>query len=77
MSNLSYEQRYTIVVLLNKGVSKNEIAKTIYVDKTFFYRELKWNSDGRHGCYKSKLAQSKYKNRLSIKPKNINLTFEL
>ena len=34
MSHLSYEQRYTIEVLLNQGVSKNEIAKTISVDKT-------------------------------------------
>jgi transposase, IS30 family len=77
MSHLSYEQRYTIEVLLNQGVSKNEIAKTISVDKTVVYRELKRNSDGRNGCYKSKLAQSKYENRLSIKPKNIKLTSEL
>ena len=77
MSHLSYEQRYTIEVLLNQGVSKKEIANTISVDKTVVYRELKRNSDGRNGCYKSKLAQSKYENRLSIKPKNIKLTSEL
>ena len=69
MSHLSYEQRYTIEVLLNQGVSKKEIANPISVDKTFVARELIRNSDGRNGCYKSKLAQSKYENRLSIKPK--------
>lgn len=77
MSHLSYEQRYTIEVLLNQGVSKFEIAKIISVDKTVIYRELKRNSDGRNGCYKSKLAQSKYEHRLLIKPKKIKLTCEL
>jgi IS30 family transposase len=77
MSHLTYEQRYTIELLLNQGVSKKEIAKTILVDKTVVYRELQRNSDGRNGVYKSKLAQSKYENRLSLKPKRIKLTFDL
>ena len=77
MSHLTYEQRYTIELLLNQGVSKKEIAKTILVDKTVVYRELQRNSDGRNGVYKSKLAQSKYENRLSLKPKRIKLTSDL
>jgi len=77
MSHLTYEQRYTIELLLNQGVSKKEIAKTILVDKTVVYRELQRNSDGRNGVYKSKLAQSKYENRLSLKPKRIKLTSNL
>jgi IS30 family transposase len=77
MSHLTYEQRYTIELLLNQGVSKKEIAKTISVDKTVVYRELERNSDGRNGVYKSKLAQSKYENRLSLKPKRIKLTSDL
>ena len=77
MSHLTYEQRYTIELLLNQGVSKKEIAKTISVNKTVVYRELQRNSDGRNGVYKSKLAQSKYENRLSLKPKRIKLTSDL
>ncbi len=77
MQHLSYEQRYIIEVLLNQCFSKIEIDKTISVDKTFVYRELRRNSDVRNGCYKSKLAQSKYENRLSKKLKNIKLTSEL
>ena len=77
MSHLTYEQRYTIELLLNQGVSKKEIAKTISVNKTVVYRELQRNCDGRNGVYKSKLAQSKYENRLSLKPKRIKLTSDL
>jgi IS30 family transposase len=77
MSRLTYEQRYTIELLLNQGVSKKEISKTISVNKTVVYRELQRNSDVRNGVCKSKLAQSKYENRLSLKPKRIKLTSDL
>lgn len=68
MSHLSYEQRYTIEVLLQDKKSKSEIAKLLSVDKTVIYRELKRNSDERNGVYKAKLAQSKYEKRLFRSP---------
>ncbi len=52
MSHLSYEQRYTIDILLQAGESKPSIAKKLKVDKTTIYRELKRNSDQRNGTYK-------------------------
>jgi len=77
MSHLSYEQRYTIEVLLQDKKSKSEIAKLLSVDKTVIYRELKRNSDERNGVYKAKLAQSKYEKRLFSKPKYMKTTPEL
>ena len=38
------EQRYTINVLLQKKMSKKDIAKAINVDLSTIYRELKRNS---------------------------------
>jgi IS30 family transposase len=77
MSHLSYEQRYTIEVLLQDKKSKSEIAKLLSVDKSVIYRELKRNSDERNGVYKAKLAQSKYEKRLFLKPKHKKITPEL
>jgi len=77
MSHLSYEQRYTIEVLLQDKKSKSEIAKLLSVDKTVISRELKRNSDERNGVYKAKLAQSKYEKRLFSKPKYKKTTPEL
>ncbi len=77
MSHLSYEQRYTIEVLLQDKKSKSEIAKLLLVDKTVIYRELKRNSDERNGVYRAKLAQSKYEKRLFSKPKYKKTTPEL
>ena len=77
MSHLSYEQRYTIEVLLLDKKSKSEIAKLLLVDKTVIYRELKRNSDERNGVYRAKLAQSKYEKRLFSKPKYKKTTPEL
>ena len=37
MSHLSYEQRYTIDILLQAGESKSAIAKKLNVDKTVVY----------------------------------------
>jgi len=77
MSHLSYEQRYTIEVLLQDKKPKSEIAKLLSVDKTVIYRELKRNSDERNRVYKAKLAQSKYEKRLFSKPKHMKTTPEL
>jgi IS30 family transposase len=44
--------------------SKSEIAKTLSVDKSIIYREIKRNYDGRSGEYKAILTQNKYEFRL-------------
>ena len=55
MSHLSYEQIYTIEVLLNQVVLKNEIAKTIYVDKTVVFGDLKLAELLMYGKYNEKI----------------------
>ena len=77
MSHLSYEQRYTIEVLLKTEVPKTSIAKVIGVDKTVVYREIKRNSDKRNGVYKAKLAEIKYRQRQLEKPKHIAFTADI
>ena len=77
MAHLSYEQIYTLEVLLKTNKSKAEIASILSVDKSVIYRELKRNSDGRSGKYKALLAQRKYENRLVIKPKKVRVTPEI
>ena len=42
------EQRYTINVLLQKKMSKKDIAQAINVDLSTIYRELKRNSGSRN-----------------------------
>lgn len=77
MSHLSYEQRYSIEVLLKAGISQTEIGKIISVEKSVISREIKRNCDGRSGCYKAKLAQNKYFNRQKNKPKFVKFKGEL
>jgi IS30 family transposase len=77
MSHLSYEQRYTIEVLLKTNKSKAEIASTLSLDKSVIYREIKRNCDKRSGEYKAFLAQKKYENRLVTKPKKVRATPEI
>ena len=77
MSHLSYEQRYTIEVLLKTEVPKISIAKVIGVDKTVVYREIKRNSDKRNGVYKAKLAEIKYRQRQLEKPKHVAFTADI
>jgi IS30 family transposase len=74
MAHLSYEQRYTIEVLLNAQKSKIEIAETLSLDKSIIYREINRNCDYRSGLYKARLAQNKYEYRLKNKPKKIKAT---
>ena len=57
MSHLSYEQRYTIEVLLQSNKTKSEIAKVISVDKSVVSRDIKRNCDCKSGRYRAKLAQ--------------------
>lgn len=77
MSHLSYEQRYTIEVLLRAKTKQVEIARIIAVDKSVVYREIKRNCDERSQEYRAELAHRKYGNRLSKKPKYRKLTWEL
>lgn len=74
MSHLTEAQRYTIEVLLKKGMSKNEIAKTIGKHRSVIYREINRNKDQRSGSYHSSLAQRKYRKRIKEKPKHKHFT---
>jgi transposase, IS30 family len=77
MSHLSYEQRYSIEVLLKAEKSQTEIANIISVDKSVISREIRRNSDERNGVYRAKLAQKKYDARLYSKPKHIKINAAL
>ena len=69
MAHLSYEQRYTIEVLLQSNKSKSEISTILSVHKSVVGREIKRNCDLRSNEYKAKLAHQKYVKRLELKPK--------
>ena len=56
---LTLSQRYEISILNKQKLSKSIIAERIGKDKSTIYRELKRNSDGRGGQYKTELAQRK------------------
>jgi transposase, IS30 family len=71
MSHLTYEQRYTIEVMLTSGSSKPYIAGVLKVNKSVIYRETDRNCDGRNSIYKASLAQRKYELRMAEKPKKI------
>jgi IS30 family transposase len=73
MSHLSYEQRYSIEVLLKAGKSQTEIGAIISVDKSVISREIRRNRDERNCVYRAKLAQKKYDARLYSKPKHIKI----
>ena len=74
MSHLSYEQRYTIEVLLCQGKKQSEIAEIISRSKSVVSREISRNCDQRSNVYKAKLAQSKYYSGLCGKPKAMKVT---
>lgn len=69
MAHINREQRYTIAQMKNNGFSRKEICEVIGKDKSVLSRELKRNSDKRNETYKADLAQKKYKQRQSGKPK--------
>ena len=74
MGHLTSEQRYTIEVMLMQGHTQKYIANLIGKDKSVVSREISRNCDLRSGEYKSKLADKKYSNRLTSKPKAIRFT---
>jgi IS30 family transposase len=45
MSHLTYEQRYTIEVLLRTNEDKPSIAKKLSIHKSVLYREIKFTDD--------------------------------
>ena len=77
MSHLSYEQRYTIEVLLKDGKKKSEIASLLSVHKSTITNELKRNSDGRNKEYRSSLAQKKCEQRHRNKTKYVKFDDQL
>ncbi len=77
---LSLEQRYQIVALLEAGKKKSEIADIIGFHKSTIGRELKRNigARGKHAStYIPRLAQNKTQTRHKAKHKAIKLTEEL
>lgn len=66
---LTSEQRYTISVLLSKGLKKKEIAEAIGVSNSTITRELQRNSCKR-GVYKWEIAQKQAEKRSKRTPGN-------
>lgn len=66
---LTSEQRYTISVLLSKGLKKKEIAEAIGVSNSTITRELQRNSSKR-GAYKWEIAQKQAEKRSKRTPGN-------
>lgn len=66
---LTSEQRYTISVLLSKGLKKKEIAEAIGVSNSTITRELQRNSNKR-GVYKWEIAQKQAEKRSKRTPGN-------
>lgn len=64
---LTSEQRYTISVLLSKGLKKKEIAEAIGVSNSTITRELQRNSSKR-GVYKWEIAQKQAEKRSKRTP---------
>ena len=77
MSHLTYEQRYAIETLLSCGKSQKEISELLLVDSSTISRELKRNCDKRNDCYRAKLAQQKYEQRLYGKAKHTRFDDDL
>lgn len=66
---LTSEQRYTISVLLGKGMKRKEIAEAIGVSNSTITRELQRNS-GRRGVYSWERAQRQAEKRSKRTPGN-------
>jgi IS30 family transposase len=77
MSHLTYEQRYTISVMLQTGYSPSSIAKALNRSKSVISREIARNCDGRSKKYNADLAQRKCETRHKQKKKNGKLTNEM
>lgn len=74
MSHLTYEQRYTISVMLQAGYTQSSISKALGRSKSVISREIIRNRDGRSKKYIADLAQRKCDARHKEKNKRIKLT---
>jgi IS30 family transposase len=74
MSHLTASQRYAISVMRQSNYTQKAIALAIGKDKSVISRELKRNSDGRTGEYKSDLAERKCRERHKRKRKSSKFT---
>lgn len=74
MGHITSAQRYTIEVMLKQGHKQKDIARAINKDKSVISREIRRNCDLRSGEYRSELANKKYAERLTNKPKIIRFT---
>lgn len=74
MSHLTYEQRYTISVMLQAGYTQASISEALGRSKSVISREIIRNRDGRSKKYIADLAQRKCDTRHKQKNKRIKLT---
>ena len=74
MSHITYEQRYTISLMLEQGFSKSKIGEFIGKDKSVITREVERNKDQRSGKYNYVLAEKKCKLRHKKKHKHQSFT---
>lgn len=77
MSHLTYEQRYTISVMLQSGYTQKSIAIALNKNKSVISREISRNRDKRTRTYIAPLAQRKCDERHKSKKKHIKLTNEM
>ena len=77
MSHLTYEQRYTICIMLRSGHTQSFIATALGRDKSVISREIRRNRDGRSKQYNVDLAQRKSDQRHKEKKKYVKLTSEM
>jgi len=69
MSHITYEQRYTISVMLQQGFSKVYIGNALSKDRSVIGREIERNKDRRSGKYSHELAEKKCRERHKQKVK--------
>ncbi|WP_341907076.1 IS30 family transposase [Fluviicola taffensis] len=74
MSHLTYEQRYTISVMLQAGYTQASISEALGRNKSVISREIARNRNGNSKKYHADLAQRKCDARHKQKNKRVKLT---
>lgn len=74
MSHLTYEQRYTISVMLQAGYTQASISEVLGRNKSVISREITRNRNGNSKKYTADLAQRKCNTRHKQKNKRVKLT---
>lgn len=77
MSHLTYEQRYTISIMLQAGINQSSIAEALNRSKSVISREISRNKDQKSGKYLADIAHGKCIKRHIKKKKFIKLTIEM